>query len=517
MKVLSKGVRWKAALFLTFFVLRITLIPNHLDVSNWFSHDSAYLVEAANNFLMGQGLVNHAHWLLLTPTETLPVPLRFSNPLYPVSMAAWHWLTGLPLTWVGAMLSLASWMAIGCYSYRIGKHWTGSEAGALLVAAGACLLPPVLESSLHILPDMMCAAMAMAGLDLLLPHRKEQSNWLHYAGAGLCFGLAWQVRASVMMLLPAVGLLLVLNKQKTGAAVFLLAMTLTCAPWLLRNRQVTGELFPKENTMAMMQDYWAMKYGIQADQFWRSQKPYEGLVTAFLQSPVEITRFYLRGMVLEARMLAGALTNWNNWQLLLLLPGLLWSIYKLGKRYWREPLFWVPGVAAVTLYGALAMKGGSVEGRYFLAVWIELGAILGWGCHEALRQRHRWELALFAGAAMVILIQTAQVQVQARRVRPELVGIRDDAQRIASLDPEQGPVTHYLPYFYTYYTNRPAISPLYAKAQQSRDFQKRRGSHLLVLPKGDEQRYFEDADREWKNEFMEFEISSRVWVGKLKH
>lgn len=257
--------------------------PNYepYPVSDAFNHDVI-----ANNLLIGEDF-------------------RFGGlravrkPLYAAFLASLHLVSG------GDYSSLIDWQVVvlalfPAALFLLGRRMHGRLAGLILASlvilreANAIRLGHVINlSHAKLLMADLPAALALALFALLAFHwlsRRPAQSWMALA-AGAAAGLLLLLRSQNLTLIPAILLLAFLTLRRkqiawrpllTRLLLFVLGVALAAAPWLLRNRALTGQFIIEQSTAA---GYLAQRY---------SEDPDEVLVT-FLPNEPE-GEYYARHM-----------------------------------------------------------------------------------------------------------------------------------------------------------------------------------------------------------------------------
>lgn len=178
-------------------------------------------------------------------------PLIFYPPLYPYFIGFCYALFG-SLSAVKACQAVAGCLLIPAVG-RLGSRVFGPTAG--IVAAGlAAFYPDLVWFSLHFWSETLFLVLLYWALERLLA--ADASGSRAAAGlAGLLWGLAILTRETALYFTPVVALWLVWRRPREGAlpkaAAFLLATTLTVAPWTYRNRVVYGAFVPVSTAGAL--------------------------------------------------------------------------------------------------------------------------------------------------------------------------------------------------------------------------------------------------------------------------
>ena len=174
-------------------------------------------------------------------------------PLYPLWVAAVHWLTGTSyhaLRYVqavpGAGAVLLTWL--------LGRRVFGDVAGlaAALVAAFSYVL---IHQSLHLLSEILFTPLVLI-VTLALWHAWREPTRGRFLWVGLWVGISALVRPTLLflplfLLLP-LGFALGLRRGTAGGGLILAATLLTVSPWLVRNRIRYDAWFPLATSNAFL-------------------------------------------------------------------------------------------------------------------------------------------------------------------------------------------------------------------------------------------------------------------------
>lgn len=516
-------------------IIRWVLTPADPSITAWFSHDSAYIAIVARNLLAGRGLINDSHWLLLDHFRSLPVPFHNANPLYPLVTAAVAGLTGLEVTQAGALLAILCWLAMGALVGRLVWWFSDSHRFALLAAGSVMMLPPCWDTSFHLLPDglafsltLLCLVVLFTGDRAAVDRPEEIPAW-RWSVAGLCFGLAWLTRSSVITMFAGFAIWLfpvLMSSRRLKLAKpllqFIAVAAVTILPWLLYKAKVFGDPLFSDDSIALLQDYWSAKLGLTTEQYWRTEVRQAGLIEILRQSPLEFLRYMAHGFVAHARAMSRGLFAGSFLVVAVVGPALLFAVWRFARRWKGSHLLWASLAPAVATSLLLSIRGPSSETRYILWAWIWLAVALATAVDD-IWSRADWQkpartaAAVWLAATWIILLgQDVQIERLASRPNPALVEIQAHSLALASrLEPRE-PATHFVPYFYTYYTGRPSLSPLYASVERMTAFMRHFGSRYAVLPRHQETVFFSDPNPDPSRAFEDIALSPSVWAGRLK-
>ncbi len=478
------------ACLIVYAVLRIALIPSAADVTRSFSHDSAYIAIVTRNVLAGRGLVNDASWLVFLNPPSLPMPFHNANPLYILVTAAVAWLTNADVVRAGLIVSaVSSALLIGAVVWLVSSFTT--RRVALIAAVGTAFFPTVYQLSLSMLPDALCLALSVAFVAAFV---RDEQRWTWIA-AGVLFGLAWLTRSSSSLLLPAAfvyGVLAwgvrrtVIRCVGVGVATFVVV-----SPWLWHSYQVWHNALRSDASYYLIQDIVVDKLGPHTDaallRYWHGTvvPPSMGAVVAL--DPVWFVRWVAVGAVQVVLALGSA---WAASSILTAsLIALLFAAALLeAPKHWRRPEWIAAAVYAATTVGIFAIRPRSVEVRY-LALLSILGAIVFMAVTVRavtdLRQGRRGTAPVVAAAGLlfwlaVVPIADVSLSRLMRRPNAERVAQRAMHLRMRDLTPA-GPVVVESPYFYSYDTQRQALSMPDSDDRFLMSYMNRYGARAVLL------------------------------------
>ena len=244
-------------LLLLSWLARLWGVPPHPELSISMSHDSAYIVQLAQNLGAGKGFVNDATFLTFLNLGRPPVPYHNANPLYACLIVLWSKISGWGAPQAGVALSItAHTLAMGLVFLLLNRLGT-AEVPAAVGAALAGLFPSTWRESYAILPDMMALFWMVLTAYLLVEAVQRKGYWW-WATAGAAFGLAWLTRSTALFLLPALAWYgwRKASFRLASSAVFGGAALLVCLPWLIHTQLVWGNPFRSDGVWYWLQDYY---------------------------------------------------------------------------------------------------------------------------------------------------------------------------------------------------------------------------------------------------------------------
>jgi len=209
--------------------------------------------------------------------------------------------------------------------------------------------------------------------------------------------------------------------------------------------------------------------------------PFDGAKT----HPIDFVSFYLRNLPFLFYFMLAYVSGWNKIVALLYL--LLTAVGFLRWRaYCRTPEFGAGALMLILTLGILGIRAQSFEQRYLgpaLVLWV-LWMLLPLRDYlrsfRTPRQTAFAALAILCGASIAYQdFRTFQYRTDAD---PELVALRRDTRALASEVIHEGRVLVPNPYFYTWFTDKTALSPPYASKDKMLEFMDRYPVSYLALP-----------------------------------
>jgi 4-amino-4-deoxy-L-arabinose transferase-like glycosyltransferase len=484
-------------------IVRLVIVPGTDLTVFGLDHDSAYIIQAAENLRAGRGLVLDTHWLVFLHPAELPMPLHNANPLMALSVASMATIAGGDVVRAGFMVSgLAHAILLAALFWWTG-FYTCSVLIRILVAAGGAFFPPVFLSSVLVLPDLLCAALTAWSLGLLL----EKTTVRSAIGSGIFFGMAWLARSSVTLLLPA---LLVMTAVRLGWGRALTRLTLVglaalvvAAPWLVHTSKVWGSPTRSDAGFYLMQDYHARQFGGSVLRYWHS--------TELPRSPGEVLRHEpldLMGWTLvrlpEAAyraltQVSGTGFRWIDragaYLLLVAFPGTLWILFV----YWRldphrvarlQPLIFGLLLFTAVAISVFAIRAESFQLRYLILAALGFAALLtGSGIAAAIDWRRRRNVFSLAHCVISLMLWVAWLAVtnallwrHSSAVNPEIARYESLAKTIAEqIGVDRPVVTGTIPYYFTLITGAQSLSIPESDDAYLVEYMKRYGARHVLL------------------------------------
>lgn len=198
----------------------------------------------AQRLLDGDGYVgSFRSWVVnpgKDPVEMEQFPGALQPPGYPTFLAGCLWIGGGNLTVARILQSLLG-VGVVALIYRVGADWLGTRVG-LAAAAVAAVYPNLIAFSHLFWSETLFLALLLGAVAFLRPGVGLRG----WAAAGFLLGLAILTRASLVYLAPVllVGRALVESGARgralVGAALAVLVLASTLAPWSVRNTRVHG-------------------------------------------------------------------------------------------------------------------------------------------------------------------------------------------------------------------------------------------------------------------------------------
>ncbi|MGA2588332.1 MAG: hypothetical protein ABSH32_00315 [Bryobacteraceae bacterium] len=457
--------RWvePSACALALLALRLVLLRFNTDLSQAFSHDSAYIAIVARNLLSGKGWVNDASWLLFLHPAHLPMPYHNANPLYPLWTALAARAFDIQVVSAGLLVSALANVLLLPAAFYLVSYWAKNTWTALLISLAVTFFPPLWEDSLRMLPDALHLTLLIGGMALFVRAEK----WMLCAAAGVFFGAAWLTRSTASLIAPALLLYAcaVWGWRKAAMRLLLVAVTaaLVAAPWWIHAARVWGSPFRSDASYYAFQDLYARSYGGSVDRYWHSPTPPPSPRELFRTDGLAVLSHTVLGIpkVLRAWLRAG----WED----VYLPRIVFVILLVAMALISRRHLATAPLLASALYGALqiaamAVRADSLEARY-LAPFTALTVIwLGYGIATLLA---KWRPPRFTGYALILgcVFFAVYVPVQDGRLARQL-SAQDAAaaqrrrirRSISATITHQDAVIVYDPYYYSYDTGAQALS-----------------------------------------------------------
>jgi 4-amino-4-deoxy-L-arabinose transferase-like glycosyltransferase len=503
----NRRLEWAGwAAIAIYAIVRMVWLPGVEPTIRGVVHDSAYILQVAENVREGRGMVLDTNWLVFRHPDRLPLPFHNANPLFPLSIVAMAEMTGGDVLRAGFMvlglshavlLAAVFWWA-GCYK--------SSVSARMLIAVAAAFFPAVFRNSLVILPDLPCAALAVWSLALFAEGKSRGTAIL----AGAVWGLAWLTRSSVIITLPAILILVTFRFESRRSlvrmAIATIAAVLMATPWLVYKQRVWGSTFRSDAGYTMMQDYHAREFGGSVTRYWHSVELPESFGDVLREDPVHLASWivvriprlvYSAGQQMfesdsiEVRRASVAL-------LLVVACGFSWMFFRRfrDERYWK--IFnLIVAWSALTATGVLllAVRAESFELRYLILSWIGLGGGLMAGLVALLQPSGRKlsqspaiVLAAAALALWVVVIPMFNLNLWRyySATDDEMVRYFEAARGFTEdLGIQMPVVAGTLPYLFTYATKVPALSIPESDDAYLVDYMTRYGSRHVFLSRAE--------------------------------
>ena len=473
--------------------LRLALIPSDAAITPGFSHDSAYLSIVARNLQAGLGYVNDAHWLLFLNPPRLPMPYHNANPLYPSLSAGVAWLAHTDTARGGAIVSALSNVLLAFSAFWLVRRLWKSFWLGVAAAAAVALWPSNFRDSFAILPDALAAACAITAVAIAL----HGGGWWRYAVAGVWLGAAWLARSSALLVLPGLALWIYFQDRKRLAlnlGCLLAGAGLAASPWLVRTARVRGSPFASDNEFYWLQEYHAHKAHSAVDQYWRSLTPPPGLGEIVRTEPLEFVTFLARGVPAYIYMLLAEAADWSKLAAAALLTAAALALSELNRRAIRSPAFAAAAVTVILSLVSLLPRPNTVEIRYLAAA----NTLLAIGMVFPFSPAASGRLAVWGRSLLIVCVLVFAVPQDLRVLRmawpdPQAADYKATVLAASSRVNPGGPVITDSPYFYTYFTGLPAISPPYPSKRELLEIMRRYGARYVLLPRARLDYYYPGA------------------------
>lgn len=489
---LRLSVRLLAGLWAGYALARVLLLPADGAVVNGFIHDSGYISIVAERVRDGAGFTNPAHWLLFLHPAQLPMPFHNANPGYPALIALFSAVLGVDVVYAGLLVSALSSALLAWAVFALVQRFSGDDRFALCCSLAVILFPPLWRVSFVLAPDALSTALA---LSVLAVATRVRDLW-GWATAGGLFGLAWLGRSTSLLILP--GLLWWVWRTRTrreaatASLIFALTALLIAAPWLVHTQQTWGSALRSDAGYYLLQDYFARPFAGDVTKFWRSLTPPPSLLQILSSDAKGFLLHTISGAPRLMVNLAAGLAEGSHWAALLLFALLvLATVY--SRRHWRNPEFQAGFLIVAATTFSLLLRARTLEIRYFsvatvlLVLWMLL-PLRGYFSIQSTTPRRRLRLPLAVGLVLYALVflttQDRHSFHELTQISPEVSAYRTLAQEVAHAFPDERAVITNQPYFYTYYTKRPALSPPHVGKPELLRFMEQYSVQLLLLPTG---------------------------------
>lgn len=487
---------WRSGgIVFVYALLRVVLVPHNADLSVGFSHDSAYIATAARNVIAGRGLVNDAHWLVFLQPRRLPMPFHNANPLYPLSIAGLAAISGTSVARAGLFVSaLASVVLVSAVIFLI-NGFVQDWRHRLTVAFAVAMFPPLFESSLAILPDMLCLALSVASTAAFV----RSNSWVGFSLAGVLFGLAWLARSSAVLLIPAILVYAVLalgwRRGLMSCLVAGAAAAVVASPWLWFTAKQWGSPLRSDAYYYLIQDYEARTIGSGVVpetlvRYWHSPNPPPPFSSILAHEPLTLTLWLLRGIP-RVILSVGAAWTWASPAVAVASAILL--LFLLTTR-WRvllkTPALIALAVYSLTLLLVLGLRPFSVEIRYGSLLTASYATVLVLttmdACRRCVDKRGTIWAAAALGSGLFLWLLAVPAQDYSRWITltgPSAVRLTTRAldlwaRRFAGPGPV---VVGDYPYFFSYDTGGRALSIPEADDQYLIAYMRRYGAQHVLL------------------------------------
>ena len=468
-----------ACLLLAVYVLvRLLLIPSDPSVDAGFTHDGGYIAIVARNLAAGRGLVNDACWLMFVNPPHLPMAFHNSNPLYIVATAGVSSWLHCNTPYAESVVSVLSNGLLGIAVFLLVLRFVPRVWPAAIAGAAAMLFPPNWTESFMTTSDALATGLLFCAVAAWVWAGRP----VHWLGVGALFGLAWLTRSTATLIVPGLLCWLLLRKgvRSTIAAAALagLAALLVASPWLYHTYLVRGSPFASDSGYYWLQDYFAAARHSTVDQYWRSMVAPPSVGEVIRHDPAGLIRHTARGIPRTLYDWSAGLTARHRLWFVLLGAALATAAWR-SRAWFRSP----EGAACAAIFLAsllsVAVRAESTEVRFYSAVNTLLAILVV----VPLFGRPRWwALPLLAWTCFGLLPQNYALAHSALTPMPSKVAYRRMALQVSAAMPPGEAVVTELPYWFTYYTGRSAISPPYPGKSELLDAMARYHATTLLLP-----------------------------------
>jgi hypothetical protein len=475
--------RWVAimcGLFVLYAVVRLALIAPDPSLTVSFSHDSGYISIVARNFAAGRGLVNDASWLMFLNPPRLPMVFHNSNPLYVLATAELLKLLHSDVTYAGCVVALFGNLLLGIGVLLLVLRFSSKKWLASATAASAMLFPSNFSESLCITSDELATGLVFC---VAAAWVWAERPW-HWAGVGVLFGLAWLTRSTATLVLPGLAIWLLLRKglrQTVLAGVMVgVGAVVIASPWLYHTAVTRGSPFASDSGLYWLQDYFARVRHCTVEQYWRSLVQPPGAGEVMRRDAAGLVKLTLEGLPRTLYYWCAGVAGWNKIWFVLLSAAVGMGAW-LCRAWLRTAESAAVAVILLANVLAVAVRGESTEVRFYGPVNTLLAILIA----VPLFSRPRW---MAAPAAVCFAFAMASMNVsalqRARTVVAAQASYREMARELSSTLPQGDAVVTNLPYWFTYYTGRPSVSPPYPGKRELLDVMNHYRASVVPLPSG---------------------------------
>jgi hypothetical protein len=305
-------------------------------------------------------------------------------------------------------------------------------------------------------------------------------EWWHWVLAGALFGLAWLTRSTAVLVIPAIAVWVIgrrgVRKAVVSGALCAIGTLVVISPWLVRNARVRGGPFVSDSSFYLLIDYFAKKGGRTPDELYRSigAPPAQADVADLIQTAVaEVPETLTRA--------AAAIAQSNVAAAIVLMAAILcgaWCVWHRSRGVELAAAF----VVFLTMLAAFAIRGEHLEPRYLAVCFTLLGLLMLAPFGTSVTRRTMWLRVPVLIYALVFLgPQLWRITNEMRAPDPELRVFQVAAKALHRGISDTSAVITHLPYLFTLYTGRHAVSPPYpGKQELLRTMQRYRASHLFL-------------------------------------
>lgn len=461
-----------------------TVIPRALCVprvrEDNLTPDGARYLNLARCLERGEGFSTPEAWPAWMNPAKLPMPETFKEPGYPAAIAALTPVARSPFRAAQA-ISLVCGVLLPFAVYRLGRRlspdpWIG-VGGAVFAAASPLLIQQsvyvMAESSLTLLLTLALLAAAPRSID---PARFEPQDSASVSDflAGLCFGLAFLIRAQAALAIPAIAALLLIAASfrvaLMRAALATLGGLLALLPFMARNLREFGTLFHSDVGAFGLWPY--------VDQFALThslERPPSAIGYALAHVP-QVAAHFAHGL---AQFVEHDLTRELTGNILLLIPLALGAY--IAARRWRvwgfALLYLVPTGAFILSLNWVARYFASIVPLLALMVALGVRRIFEFGFVK------RYSAGFLGGIHVGLTIQVAYaISGVAPTYTPELAAARAEAPFLrARLAPNEAVMAE-LTSYWAWWSDRPAVYPVVADSTRFLEVMRRLRVRYAALP-----------------------------------
>jgi 4-amino-4-deoxy-L-arabinose transferase-like glycosyltransferase len=242
----------------------------------------------ARNILRGEGFsLGHIYPLSLAFDPQIPQPNNMWAPGYPLYLSFWFWIFGVNDNAAVITSIIAVWLLI-LSGYLLGKKIIGDRLG-LVVAALIGFSQIVLYAAVEGTPEILTGAILTFSVIIIL----TKQNASHTILSGFLFALAVLTRYQIAIVGIPLSIIFIENKKRL-LPIWISAVILGLAPWLVRNMIVLG------NPFFTLQSYGEFTKGMgRFDDFYFTYRSFTPMTFLYTLSnfPFDFAKKFIAGLI----------------------------------------------------------------------------------------------------------------------------------------------------------------------------------------------------------------------------